>query len=124
MGALLLAISFSGCDKTSLKDITNPQLGIYECTQATVNGKDYLDYFNAVTLELKTEDEFILHYEGKRGVKGEEKGKYRYDREKETLTIFCDGENGFERRFPLVDGVCNIYLQLGGKNVSLRFERR
>ena len=97
---LILTATFSGCQNRSLKDITKPYLGIYECKQATLNGKDYLDYFKNVTLELKQSEDFILRYEDKMGATGEYEGKYIYNKEEESLSFTIDGEEGYKRQFP------------------------
>ena len=55
---LLLACSFGG--KGDLKEISKPYLGVYECTEARVGEREYLDRFSKLDLELKENGEFIL----------------------------------------------------------------
>ena len=108
----------------SLKDITKPYLGVYECTEARLNDTDYLDKFSYIYLELKAEEEFVLHYCENGGEKKQETGKYVYDREKETLTLIGGAGGFFKREFPLKDGVLTINVRVGEQTLVLQFERK
>ncbi len=121
-GLMTLTILFSGCGTCSLKDIANPHLGIYECTQASLSDKDYLAYFDYIHLELKSEGEFILHYQEKDGESKEETGKYEYDRETGTLTIL--GKGTFQREFSLKEGILTISVPIGEQTLTLTFEQK
>lgn len=117
-----MAAVFCGCEACSLKEITNPHLGIYECKQAELSGKDYLEYFDYIHLELKPEGEFLLHYREKDGESKEETGKYEYDRETGTLTIL--GKGTFQREFSLKEGILTISVPLGAQTLTLTFEQK
>lgn len=108
----------------SLKDITKPHLGVYECTEARLNDTDYLEKFSYIHLELKTEEEFLLYYCEDGGEKRQEAGKYVYDREKETLTLIGGAGVFFKREFPLKDGVLTINIRVGEQTLALKFERK
>lgn len=121
-GLMTLTIVCSGCETCSLKDIANPHLGVYECTQADLSGKDYLEYFDYIHLELKPEGEFLLHYRGKEGEPKEETGKYEYDRKSGMLTIL--GKGTFQREFSLKEGILTISVPIGEQTLTLTFEQK
>lgn len=123
-GIVTLLLLFPNFRTGSLTDITKPHLGVYECTEAKLGDADYLDRFSYIHLELKTENEFVLHYCQKSGEKRQESGKYSYDREKEKLTLI-GGENGFfKREFPLKEGILTISVRIGEQTLSLKFEQK
>ena len=122
LAALLLVLP--ACGNGSLKDITKPYLGEYECKSATLGEKDYVEDFSFIRLELKKDDEFTLYYSAKNGKKGEEAGTYTYDEKEEALTITY-GENGvFKRKFPLKNGEIFITLPIGTQTLSMKFARK
>lgn len=123
-GAAALLALFPNVKKSSLKDIAKPHLGVYECTDARLNDKDYLDYFSSITLELKTGDEFVLYYTEKGGKQKTETGKYLYDREDGTVTLIGGVGGFFKREFPLKEGVLTIDLRVGVQKLSMRFEHK
>ena len=109
--------------KGDLKDITKPYLGVYECKEATLNGKDFLDKYEYIHLELKTDENFVVHLCEKGRKSKEVSGKYVYDREKGEFCISGAG-NVFKRKFTLQEGVLQVYLQIGKRNLSLKFEQK
>ena len=120
--ALLLALP--ACANGSLKDVTKPYLGQYECQSATLGEKDYVQDFSFIRLELKQDGEFILYYQPKNGEKAEESGTYIYDEKEQTLCISY-GELGFlKRKFPLKNGEIFVTLPIGTQTLSLKFARK
>lgn len=105
----------------TLKEITKPYLGVYECKEAKLAGDDYLENFEKITLELKADGEFILLFQEKGGKERREKGKYTYDSERGVLTLI--GGN-MKREFPLKEGVLRFQLPLGGRWLSVVFEQK
>ncbi len=119
---MALAMMFCGCGSSSLKEITNPHLGMYECTQAKLNEKDYLTLFSYIHLELKEDGVFILHYRMRDGMPQEESGNYVYNREKGSFSIV--GKESFQREFFLEEGRLTILVPLGTQTLTLTFEQK
>lgn len=120
--ATLLALP--ACGNGSLKDVTKPYLGEYECKSATLGEKDYFDNFSFIRLELKKDNEFVLSYSAKNGQKGEEAGKYVYDEKEETLTITYGDFGVLKRKFPLKNGEIYVTLPIGTQTLSMKFARK
>ncbi len=119
-----LAFSFPNLRTGSLKDITKPYLGEYECDRATVGEKDYLENFAYIRLELEKDNNFVLHYKTKEGVKGEQTGKYTYD-EKERAIYLSLGANGeLKRKIPLDKGKLSLSFPLGSQIFCLEFTQK
>ena len=120
--SLLLLFPWMGAWKTStLKDITKPYLGVYECREARLDDTDYLQSFDYIRLELKNKNRFLLSYKAK-GEKGqEEKGRYAYDKENKTIAFQADAMPFIKRQFPLKDGELLITASLGDKTLHMRF---
>lgn len=121
-GLMALTMTFSGCGSSSLKEITNPHCGIYECTQAKLNDKDYLALFSYIHLELKEDGAFILHYRACDGMPQEKTGAYVYDREKGSFLIV--GKESFQREFSLKEGRLTISVPIGAQLLTLTFEQK
>ena len=125
-GVLALLFCFPQIKDTSLADITKPYLGEYQCEPALYGEQDYLDEFSYIRLELKGDDTFILYGKPKDGEKWERRGRYQYDKEKQTITL-CIGDNGnggITHSFPFQDGTLHIYFPVHGKLVNVTFKRR
>lgn len=105
----------------TLKEITKPHLGVYECKEAKLGSDDYLPRFENVTLELKADGEFILTFKEKGGKEHREKGKYTYNPERGIITLMG---GSMKREFPLKDGVLRFQLSIGGKWLSVLFEQK
>ena len=123
-GILTLFLSVSLFGKSSLKEITKPYLGVYECTQAQLNNVDCLDRFSYINLELKSDNEFTLYYCEKNGEGKQESGKYQYDANKQKLTLTGGVGGFFKREFPLKEGILTITIPLGEKTLSFKFEQK
>ncbi len=124
--AVLAALLFTlpACGNGSLKDITKPYLGEYECKSATLGEKDYVEDFSFIRLELKKDNEFTLSYSAKNGRKGEETGTYTYDEKEETLIITYGDFGVLKRKFPLKNGEIYVTLPIGRQTLSLKFARK
>ena len=120
-GVVALLLSCSGGLKGELKDIAKPHLGMYECTEARMGDKEYLDRFSYIHLELKADERFILYYCERDGEKHVQKGRYKYDREKAVITLVG---GGMKREFPFTDGILTIVIPLGGQMIQLKFEQK
>ena len=118
-----LVTIFPGGKDGTLKDITKPYLGEYECKSAQFGEKDCLEKFSYIRLELKEDGEFVLDYKEREGKKKQVEGKYSYDAEKGILK-FTDQIGGFKREFPLNDGNLTIALPIAGRNLVLLFEQK
>ncbi len=119
-GLMTLAFTCSWWGK-GLKDIAQPELGTYECTEARLGNIDYLERFSYIRLELKAGGELVLHYAERDGEGRQAKGEYAYDREKGTLTL--TGGN-IRREFPLAEGVLTVAVRVGAQTLSLTFEQK
>ncbi|MBQ7948139.1 MAG: hypothetical protein IJ284_00100 [Clostridia bacterium] len=123
VGLLSLMACFPSLKKDTLKDITKPYLGVYECTEARWNEEDCLNRFSYIHLELKGDGTFILYYCEKDGEKRKETGRYHYDKEKSALTLM--GRTGMiKREFPLKEGVLTVNIAFGGDNLNMQFEQK
>lgn len=120
---LVSALCFSCCANTSLKDITKPYLGEYECKSATLGEMDMLNAFSYIKLELQADDRFLLTYKTKHGETGRQQGAYKYDGEEKSLILSMEG-GAYKRSFPIDKGTIDISLPIGGKQLYLQFSRK
>ena len=121
---LLLLFPWFGSWKTlSLKDITKPYLGVYECHEAKLGEEDCLQNFDYIRLELKRKGLFVLSYQTKGGESKEEKGRYEYEKETQSIIFQAEAMPFIKRQFPLKEGKLIIIVSLGGKNLKMRFEQ-
>ena len=121
---LTLFLFFTACERTDLKDVASPYLGLYECTEARLNGKDLLSEFEYLELELEKEGTFTLHYCAKNGQKGEETGSFEYDKERKLVKLTTRSHVYIQREFPLCEGVLTIAFKIGNQTISLKFEQK
>ncbi len=119
-----LALLVPNLKNKELTDITKPHLGFYECEYAKLSGEELLDEFDYVLLELKANGNFEISYCKKGGKAQKENGKYKYDKEKESVTFFLTDGNAFKRTFPLKDGIMDIALRFGGKTLNAKFKQK
>ena len=121
---LTLIPNFSFVKSGSLKEISKPYLGVYECISARLGEEELLADFSYIQLELKKDGGFILYYGDKAGKKERVQGSYIYDDEKQTLTLqFMDGKC-FQRAFPLKKGRLTVSLPIGKRQLCLIFEQK
>lgn len=107
-----------------LKEITKPYLGVYECRNAQLGGKDLLEDFSFIHLELKSKNECCLYYGNQEGKKVCLKGKYVYDRDKQTISLQFKEGKMFKREFPLKNGEIIISLPLANKQLCIIFQQK
>ena len=120
ISALMLLANGKG---GSLKDITKPYTGIYKCTEARFAEQDYLNRFEEIAIELKSNGDFLLYYREKGCASKTEKGRYVYDKENKTITFEAGANGFFKRAFPLENGVLTMDIRFAEKNLILQFER-
>ena len=107
--------------KGELKEIVQPHLGVYECTEVRYGSQDLLGFFEKMDLELRADETFVLHYR-KKGEKAKtETGRYQYDRENGSITLLG---GPIQREFPLQKGVLNMTITIGGETFTLKFEQK
>ena len=120
-GVIALLSILPNSSKSELKDVTKPHLGFYECTEAKLDGRDFLSRLEKMDLELREDETFVLHY-CKKGKKAQtEEGRYHYDREKGVVTLIGDT---MQREFPLKEGVLSITLTVGKDTFTLKFRQK
>ena len=107
--------------KSELTDIANPHLGFYTCQKATLAGFNIKDKCKFIRLELKKDETFVFSYQKNKGKVVEERGKYTYDKEKETLRII--GDNGFDKEFRMEKGVIYAQIKFGIANLIMEFKQ-
>lgn len=123
-GAGVLLFSFSSVKTGELTDITKPYLGVYDCTQAQFGEENLLDTFDDLKLELKGKGEYVLYYK-ESGKKAKRiKGKYRYDKDSESITLCLPNGPCIRRNFPLQKGVLTITVPYKNNTLHLQFEQK
>ncbi len=120
-GICSLFLLFSSLPKSTLKDISKPYLGVYECTRVTIGSKDCKEDFSCLRLELKNEEDFLLLYKDTLGNEKRMEGKYRYENGK---IVFLERGTGKARAFPLENGLLTVSVPMGGKTLIVQFERK
>ena len=123
-GIATLFMLFPSIRESSLKDITKPYTGIYQCTEARLGDNDYLDKLEELALELKTDGEFILYYAERNGERKTETGKYVYNKERKTITLIGGIGSFLKREFPLENGELIIEAPIAEKNLLIRFKQK
>ena len=108
---------------SSLKDITKPYLGVYECREAKLDEIDYLDKFDYIRLELQRKNRCLFTYKIKGEKSKQERGNYEYDKRNQTITFQAEGMPFLKKQFPLRDGELTILVTFGGKTLKMRFEQ-
>ena len=124
VGAGVLLFSFSNVKTGELTDIAKPYLGVYDCTQAQWNEEDKLALFDDLKLELKDKGEYVLYYKEKGKKTKKVKGKYRYDKERKSITLCLPNGPCIRRNFPLQKGVLTITVPYKNNTLHLQFEQK
>ncbi|MBQ8319928.1 MAG: hypothetical protein IJX81_03515 [Clostridia bacterium] len=117
LGAMLLLLSLPNVSSLgSLRSVSAPYAGFYDCKKLTLDGKDMLGHFATLRLEIKGEGEMLLSYQDKSGVKGEKTLSYEYLEEENALLIcYRDGEKELKKRAQFSQGELTFSLQLNGR---------
>ena len=122
---LLAAFSnFFALKNSSLKEISKPYFGIYECERARLGDKDLLLEYAKLTLELRRGGVFTLHYCEKNGREGELQGRYSYDEKTQTITFQAEPLKGLKREFTLRKGVLTLSFPILDKQLCLIFKQK
>ena len=108
----------------TLTDITKPYLGVYECQSAQYNGKDFLEDFSYIRLELEKDECFTIYFQEKDRKQRKAKGKYHYNTQRETITMYTQDFASIKREFPLQKGVLLVEFPIGGKTAFLKFKQK
>mgnify|MGYP006932847020 CR=1 FL=1 len=108
----------------SLKEITKPHVGFYECKEIYFNGETKTDEYKNLTVELTAKNQFILRYQEENGKKIEKKCKYSFNPETGVLKL----KNmrvlwGMKSKITLQKGEMNVLVRFGKKNLKLRLEQ-
>ena len=111
-GLLTLFLCFSCGTKQSLKDIEKPYLGEYQCTRISIGETPYLQRFDFIVLELKTNEKCVLQYQEKNGKKQRLEGGYVYDGVTHSVMFTFLERGAYKRKFPLKDGKLQISFPL------------
>ena len=123
-GLVTLLAVFPSAKKDGLTDITKPYLGEYECESAQFCGRDLLEDFSFIRLELKDDGVFILRCAYRDGITRKEEGKYSYYSDKEELCLSMGKDGEFQRKFPLKKGVMHIDVAFAGRSLHMQFARK
>lgn len=109
----------------SLKSVSKPYLGEYECKNATFGEREYLDEFEFIRLELFSDERFVLSYREKNERETHKaEGRYEYDESNGTLLLKTNGTSSIKRKFSLKNGVLLVTATLGDRLLLLRFEQK
>ena len=123
----ILSASFLvGCDKAgemgSLKDISKPYTGLYECKTLSIGGRDMTDTFESVTLELKGDGSYEIFYRTTTGKEGGYEGEYTLDEERKEITFSArKGARQQSFTFPYEKGAVYIDYNLMGSLLHAEF---
>ena len=109
---------------SSLKEVSKPYYGVYECQQARLGDKDFLLEYSKISLELQRGGVFTLHYCGKNGREGEVRGKYVYDEKRQTISLQSDAFKSIKREFSLRKGVLTLSFPILDKQLTLIFQQK
>ncbi len=106
----------------SLTEITRPYLGVYQCQQLLFDGKDILDSFDYIKIELKSDGEMVAFYKDKHGKCGDVVTKYEYDERTQLLTVTAEvGSKKIKRSFPLKNGELYVHIHYETKTLTMKF---
>lgn len=124
--AIMLLIFLVGCDTAgemgSLKDISKPYTGMYECENLSIGGRDMTDKFESVTLELKGDGRFEVFYRTTAGREGGYEGEYTLDEERKEITFSSmKGARQKSFTFPYEKGTVCIDYNLMGSLLHAEF---
>lgn len=121
VGIMALLFSVSPTE-SSIKDITKPYLGEYECQSARLGELEYLDGFKEIVLELKQNGKFVVRYQTKSGRRGEVDGKYEYDAKRKEITFLK--EDGYKKSFALSKGEFTLSFPVNGQIMKIQFKQK
>ncbi len=124
VGLVALLFSFPNIQKGELKDIAKPYLGVYECTDAKLSDEDLLTRFDDLKLELKDKGEYVFYWKEKGGKTRKIRGKYRYDKDGETITLHVRDSRILRREFWGGGGKWMVTGTNGVKKLRMQNEKK
>ena len=107
----------------SLKDVSRPYAGLYQCEKITLGGRDMTEKFEKLSLELKQDGQFELSYLTAEGNEGGYRGNYEIDSEEKEITF--SARQGTRQRsfsFPYEKGAVRIDYNLFGTLLHAEFK--
>ena len=110
--------------KGSLKEITKPYLGVYECKSILLAGKEFLTNDQRIALELKKNGVFTLYYKNVDEEAQTLEGKYRYDEKTHCIQFLWEDKNVFKQSFPIENGQIILQYQFGTCSYKAIFEQK
>lgn len=125
---VIFASAFVGCkteDLSSLYSLSKPYLTEYECTQATLAGKDMLHLFKYVQVEFKEDGVFTVRAKPKIGVLYKKDGKYTFNEDTKIFSAKLNvlGKN-YSKSFKLQKGAFTVSVNYSGKQLVMKFVAR
>lgn len=129
MAVCFLAALFclSACeaeDLGSLKDISRPYTGMYQCETITIGGRDMTEKFEELSLELKGNGTFEISYLTADGNEGAYGGTYAVDEEKGEITFSAkQGARSRAFTFPYEKGSVRMDYNLFGSLLHAEFKQ-
>jgi len=109
----------------SLKEITKPHVGLYECKEIYFNGEEKTDEYKNLTAELTANNQFILRYEDKNGKKIDKQCKYSYNEKTGVIKLKnVRGLWGVKTKITLQKGKMNVFVRFGKRNLRIKLEQR
>ncbi len=106
-----------------LRDVVKPHLGIYECRLAQWDGRDYLEEFEYIKLELKKDDSFTITAKSKLYGMKKGEGNYEYDATRESIVFHAMDNSSVYREGTLKEGVIFLFIPIAGRTAQFEFER-
>ena len=120
---LAMACCFGTWKNSSIKDVTNAHVGVYQCKSVILGGVDYTEKYGDTELELKGDGTYVLRIPTLDKKMRTEEGKYSYDRKKGELWLSTP-VGGIKKSFPLKKGVVYVTIPLGNKTLRLELEQK
>lgn len=126
---ILLAIfSFLFCSgfkkDESIKQITQPSLGVYTCEKMLLGDSDFLRYFKKISLEIKKDETFSLTAQPKLGKKICAGGNYQYDEDAECFLLLTQSKKNLsDGRMKTEQGKLYVRARYGKKLLFAVFSR-
>ncbi len=118
---LLAATILCGCsvsEMSTLRELSRPYTGVYECEKLTYAGRDLLGDYEYIRLTLEYGDEAALQWRDLTGGEGGFALSYEAEIEEGRITFFS-GKH--KRTFPLEEGTLCVRLILCGKLLYAEF---
>lgn len=120
--------AFVGCkteDLSSLYSLSKPYLCEYECTSATLGGKDMLKLFKYVHVELKDDGVFTVYAKPKAGVLYKKSGAYTYNEDTKILSAsIIVAQKKYSKSTKIENGGFTVSVNYSGKQLIMKFLAR